>query len=300
VVGIRRALEILQVAGDAGVAGQVVIVVNVTVGAGAGWDGMQSGERKSGRVVVELRIRPVAGAMALLAGLRETRCDVVGIRRALEVPQVAGHACGAAQGVIIIDVTIRALARRNGVQSGQRKASHRMIELGIAPLHRIVAAFARVREPAMRHRSGRAGEIFLMTAETRHRTQGVIVVHMAVGTLPRWNRVSPGQNESGRAVVETRNLSVQPVVCGMTVLAIGREVGFCMTRVAGRREIPQVARVARRRHDLEFAVGAVFVAGIAVYGSVSACQREAVVVLLHIFHRNLPSAHRVALLAVSS
>ena len=72
-------------AGDAGHAGQVVIVVNVTIGAGARRDGVQSGERKPGGVVVELRVRPIAGIVALLAGLREARSHVVGICGALEI-----------------------------------------------------------------------------------------------------------------------------------------------------------------------------------------------------------------------
>ena len=57
---------------------------------------MQSGERKPGAVVVELRVGPVAGAMALLASLREVRSRMVGIRRSLEILQVARHAGGIA------------------------------------------------------------------------------------------------------------------------------------------------------------------------------------------------------------
>jgi len=151
---------------------------------------MQPGEREAGAVVVELRVHPVAGVVALLASLREVRRCVVGTGGSLEILQVAGHTRRAVQCVVIVDVAIRALARRNSMQSGQREAGRRMIELGIVPLHRIVASFAGVGEPAVRHRSGRAGEIFLVAAETRHRTQGVIVVEMAVGALPRWNRVS--------------------------------------------------------------------------------------------------------------
>ena len=127
------------------------------------------------------------------------------------------------------------------MQSGQREAGRRVIELGVAPLHRIVAGFAGVREPGMRHGSGRAGEIFLVAAETRHRTEGVIVVDMAVGALPRWNRVSPGQIKTCRAVVEPSNFGVQPVVCRMTVLAGGRELRFHVAGVGSRGEVLQVA-----------------------------------------------------------
>ena len=241
VVGIRGPLEILQVAADARGGVERVVVVDVAIGTLPRRHCVQSRQWEPRRVVVEGRIRPSAGVVALVAGLREIGRDVIRVGRALEILQVAGHTRSATQCVVIVDVAIRALARRNGVQSSQHEAGHRMIELGIAPLHRVVAGFARVREPAVRHRSGRGGEIFLVTTETRHRTQGVIVVDMAVGALPRWDRVSSGQNKTSRAVVEPGNFSVQPVVCGMTTLAIGRELGLNVAGVSGRREVLQVA-----------------------------------------------------------
>lgn len=62
--------------------------------------------------------------MALLAGLREVSGNVIGIRCALEIFQVARHARRAAEIVVIVDVTVRALARGHGVSSAERK-SHR-------------------------------------------------------------------------------------------------------------------------------------------------------------------------------
>ena len=59
-----------------------------------------------------------------------------------------------------------------------------------------------------------------------------------------------------------------------------------------------MARVACRRHDLELAVGAVLVAGIAVYRRVGTGQREAVVVLLNVFNSDRPSADGMALFAI--
>jgi len=241
VIWVRSSLEVFHVARHARFSGQIVVIVNVAVGTGAWRHRVQAGERKSSAVVIELRVSPVAGVVALLAGLREVRSRMIGIGRPLEVLQVAAHARRTVQCVVIVDVAIRALTRRNGVQSSQHEAGHRMIELGIAPLHCIVAGFARIREPGMRHRSGRAGEIFLVAAETRHRTQGVIVVDMAFGALPRWNRVSSGQNKTSRAVVEPGNFGVQPVVCRVTGLASGRELRFHVARVGGRGEVLQVA-----------------------------------------------------------
>ena len=62
-------------------------------------------------------IRPVAGAVALLTGLRETRRHVVRIRRALEILQVATHARRSGDRVVIVNVTIGALPRRYCVHS---------------------------------------------------------------------------------------------------------------------------------------------------------------------------------------
>ena len=68
--------------------------------------------------MVEGRIRPSAGVVALVAGLREIGRDVIRVGRAPEILQVAGDTRSAIQRVIIVDVAIRALARRNGVESG--------------------------------------------------------------------------------------------------------------------------------------------------------------------------------------
>src|ERR1700758_5035701 len=106
VVGIRCALKILQVARHAGGGIQSVVVVNVAIGASPRRNGMKSGQRETGAVMIERRIRPVNGAVALLAGLREVRGRVVGTSCSLEILQVARHACGAVQSVVIVDVTI--------------------------------------------------------------------------------------------------------------------------------------------------------------------------------------------------
>ena len=270
----------------------------MTIGAGARWHGVQSGERKPGAVVVELRVRPVAGVMALLAGLGKVRSRVVGIRGSLEILQVAGHARGAVQSVVIVDVAIGALAWWHNVQPCQGKAGRGVVELCIRPLHGVVTLLACIWEAAVRHRTHGAGEILLVTGEARCGGQVVIVVGVAVDAQAGRNRVSSRQNEAGRTVVETRNFGVQPVVGRMTVLASGRELRFDVARVGGRREVLQMARVACRRHDLELAVGAVLVAGIAVDRSVGTRQREAVVVLLNVFSSDRPSADGMALFAI--
>jgi len=223
---------------------------------------------------------------------------MVRIRGSLEILQVTRHAHGAFQSVVIVDVAIGALPRWHSVQPCQGKAGCGVVELCIGPLHRVVTLLACIGEAAVRHRAHGAGEILLVTGEASAGGQVVIVIDMAIYAQARRNRVASGQEKSGRAVVETRNFGVQPVVCRMTVLASGRELRFDVARVGGRLKVLQVAGVARRRHDLELAVGAVLVAGIAVDDRVSTGQREAVVVLLYVLNGDRPSADGMALFAI--
>ena len=61
-----------------------------------------------------------------------------------------------------------------------------------------------------------------------------------------------------------------------------------------------MARVALGRHCDELAARCALVAGIAIHRCVRSRQRKAVVMLLHLLNRNLPSANCVALLAIRS
>jgi len=93
-------------------------------------------------------------------------------------------------------------------------------------------------------------------------------------------------------------LRIQPVIRGMAAIASGGEhrghvVGKCCSL-----ELRLVAGITLRRHRRELAVGRAFVAGIAVHGRVRSGQREAVVVLLYLLNRDLPSSDRMALFAV--
>jgi len=102
---------------DAGGAGQVVVVVDVAIGALARWHCVRSGQDESGAVVVERGVQPGAGAMALVAGLREVAGHVVRIRCALIVLEVAGDAGRTGEVVVVIDVAVGASPRRHRVQS---------------------------------------------------------------------------------------------------------------------------------------------------------------------------------------
>jgi hypothetical protein len=93
-------------------------------------------------------------------------------------------------------------------------------------------------------------------------------------------------------------LGIQPVICRVTAIASGRELGRDVVWIRSVLKIRLVAGEARRGHDLELAVGAALVAGITVDGCVGTGQRETIIVLLHIFNSDAPSADRMALLTI--
>ena len=122
VIRIRRALVILQVARHARGLRQVVVVVDVTIHAGARRDGMLPGQREASLRVIKLRRRPGTRCVTGFASLREALLDVVRVRRALVVLQVAGHASRLRQVVVVVDMAIRTLTRGNGVLACQRES----------------------------------------------------------------------------------------------------------------------------------------------------------------------------------
>ena len=118
VIRIRCPVVILHVAGAAGAAGQLVIVVGMALDALQGC--VRPRQRKSNRVVAEVCRRPSTCAVACLAGLREGERHVVGIRGLLIIGQVASHAIGGRTFELVVDVAGVALQGR--VHARKRKA----------------------------------------------------------------------------------------------------------------------------------------------------------------------------------
>jgi len=149
VIGIRGALEILQVATHASRVStcQTVIVVDVALYALHG--GMSPRQREARSRVIKRGPGPSRTVMALRAVLRESRTHVIGIRGALEVFQMAANASsvGAGQVVVAVHVALRALHGR--VRSRQRKARGRVIESRTVPRSRGVALLASGRETGL-------------------------------------------------------------------------------------------------------------------------------------------------------
>ncbi len=118
----------------------------MAIGAGSWRYGVQARQREPRGVVIKRGVQPCAGAVALLAGLRKIRCDVIGIGRALEVLQVASHASRARQVVVTVDMAIGAGTRWHGMQAGEREAGAVVIKSGIQPGAGGMALLASLRE----------------------------------------------------------------------------------------------------------------------------------------------------------
>ena len=180
VIRVRRALEILQVTRHAGGAGQVVVVVDVAIRAEAWRHGVRAGQNESGGGVIEVAIGPGHRVVALLAGCRESgmryRCG-----RRVVVGLVATDAGGRGEVVVVIDVAIRAEARRHRVRTAQRETGGAVVEGCVQPTRSAVALFAGLRE-IRRHviRVRRALEILQVTRHAGRAGQVVVVVDVAI------------------------------------------------------------------------------------------------------------------------
>jgi len=124
---------IFLVAGVTRGARQVVVVVDMAIGALPRRHGMRSGQRESGAVVVEGRIQPGSRVVTRGARLREVRSRVIWIGRTLVILEVAGDTSRAVQVVVVVHVAIGALPRRHSVHASQRERRQRMVKRRIGP-----------------------------------------------------------------------------------------------------------------------------------------------------------------------
>jgi len=141
------------------------------------------------------------------------------------------------------------------------------------------------------------GQVALRVAAiVRPNLQIVVVVDMARGA--RHVRMPVRQQKTRRAVIEFRS---QPAVEIVAALAVARRKSRSRARVRRiRRLLPffQVARFASRRQSVEDSRRSSLVALLAGHGRVRAKQREAILVILHLLHGNVPALDGVALLTI--
>ena len=108
---------------------------------------MRSRQLESGARVVECAIRPANGIVATFTGSWEARRCMSHRSYSIRVVRLmARHAPGARQIVVVVEMAIRALSRRNCVRASQRKAGAVVVERRVRPRSRVVALLASLRE----------------------------------------------------------------------------------------------------------------------------------------------------------
>ena len=107
---------------------------------------MRTRQRETRAGVVEGRVAPRRGGVALLASLRESRLHVVGIGGPLEVFQVTRNTSriGTGEVVVVIDVALHALHRP--VRAGQGEAGGGVVKGRTSPRGGVMALLASLRE----------------------------------------------------------------------------------------------------------------------------------------------------------
>jgi len=251
-----RVVVIVLVTTHTGGNSDVVVAVDVTIRALPRWNGMLSGQGPAGCGVIERAIHPVDRVMALLTGRREIGGDVIhGRRRVVVVLLVTTHTGGDRDVVVVIDVAIRTLPRRIGVHAGQRKSGLRVIEACRRPTAGGVADLAGLRD-ALLHviGVGGAGVVGQVARYASRDSNVVIVVLVAIRTLPRRIGVHAGQRKSGLRVIEACR---RPTASGVADLAGLRDALLHVIGVGGAGVVVQVARYASRDRNV---VVVVFVA----------------------------------------
>ena len=196
-VGIGRALIVLQVAGHTTGIGQGVVSVYVALRALQ--REVRTGQRETCGRVIECGIRPGRRAMAAFTSLRHSSLHVVGIGRSLKVLQVARDARGVGQVVISVDMTLRALQR--DVRPGQRETRLAMIESGVRPRCRRVATLAGLRHARL-HVIRVGGSLVVLEVAKHASGDSKVEVAVDVTLCARRGEVYSSQREAGLAVIE--------------------------------------------------------------------------------------------------
>jgi hypothetical protein len=133
VVRIIGVLKILQMAGDTGGLSQVVVIVDVAIGAHAWRHSVGARKEESSECVIEPCVQPVIGRVARLTCSGKFSGHVVGVLGVLKIFLVATQA-SRGHGIELADraVLVAVVAGRRRVRAGQREAVHVLIDL----LHR--------------------------------------------------------------------------------------------------------------------------------------------------------------------
>ena len=124
-VGILRPRKLSHVTRNAGRGAQIVVIVDVAVGARYGRRGVPASQQETGRCVVELRVQPIVRRVAAFARRKECCAPsyVVRIRRFLEICLMARQAIRRHRlELAVARVLMASIAIYRGVRARQREA----------------------------------------------------------------------------------------------------------------------------------------------------------------------------------
>jgi len=141
--------------------------------------------------------------------------------------------------VVVVDVAISTLTRRNGVGSGERKSRLGMIECRWLPGCSVMADVASLREAAS-YVIGIRGSLEILEMARNASTAGqiVVIVRVAIGARARRNGMSTRQREVDTGVVEGCR---RPTCGGVAGVACCGEIQRFVIGIGRALEIFQVA-----------------------------------------------------------
>lgn len=145
VIRICGRLIVFQMASHTSRTAEVVVIVDVAVGALPRRHGVAAGQGKSDGAVIELGVEPVIRSVAILAGGGKRGDDVVGAAGCLEIRCVAGEA-SRGHGLKLAGgrALVAGIAVYRGVRPHEWKAVYMLLNLldGDLPAANRMAAFA--------------------------------------------------------------------------------------------------------------------------------------------------------------
>jgi hypothetical protein len=144
---------------------------------------------------------------------------------------------------------------------------------------------------------GRAGVVGQVTRYASRDRNVVVVVLVAIGTLPRRHGMHSSERKTGHRVIE---FCIQPVIEAVAVVTGEREVASRVVGISRILEISLVAAIAVRRHRTVLTERSAFVACVTVDSGVCPHQGEPIIVLFNLFDLYLPSFDRMTLLAIGA
>ncbi len=250
--GVGGGVEIFEVAGDAVGGGIVEVAADVTGVAHHG--NVRPGQGEDRLVVVEGRRGPGGGGVAGGAGGGESASDVVGIRRAVEILDVAGGAVGWCAREFVSDVAGDAI--QSCVRPRERIPSElEVIEFCPYPVVHQMAGFAR-RRKIHRQVTGivRLLKLLQVAGRTR-RGQSLELPHRRslVARLALHRGVRTDQREAVLVLADGLRRDL-PAADRMASRAVGSHLSAVKVRVTIRAVLPHIGEdgldVALRAGDI--------------------------------------------------